>query len=205
MHLNHLTAAEKQALFFKSQTEAAHVPGWNGTLYLLRCDIRDSLNAFVWRDENTNQLKSANIWPRAMMVLAGIDLLAKFRKNKDGRNVGTRFEEFVTDRITNSETNPNASAKVIYQLRNSLLHSFGLFSESRNNQGAVTATYRFTVQYQEQNWLIDNPQADEWRVNLHELEARFEASVDQYRQEITDGNRPFSDEMFCKYGAVFIG
>lgn len=204
MHLNHLTAAQKQALFFKSIDEPADVPGWNGTLFLLRCDIRDSKNKFVWNDEQTNQLKSANAWPRAMAVLAGIDLLAKFRRNNDGPGVGSRYEEFVRDLITDTETDPKSSAAVIYQLRNSLLHSFGLFSEIRNKKGIVVQTFKFTVQYHDQPWLISNPQADDWWVNLHELERRFDTSVTRYRNEVTAGTKPFDDRLICKYGAVFL-
>jgi hypothetical protein len=71
-----------------------------------------------------------------MAVLVGVDLLAKFFAGSDDvGKVGDRFRGFL-ERFF-SITNP-ADRDVIYQLRNSLLHSFGLYSKDKNSD-----VYRF--------------------------------------------------------------
>lgn len=69
-----------------------------------------------------------------MTVLAGIDLLGKFYKGDDSPNgVGQRFKNYYEKYIDNK------NADTIYQLRNSMLHSFGLISKTKNK------TIGFTV------------------------------------------------------------
>jgi hypothetical protein len=63
-----------------------------------------------------------------MAVLAGIDLIAKFIYRDLANEVGKRFTDFVSKYIN------NIFHEELYQLRNSLLHSFGLYSETRNGK-----------------------------------------------------------------------
>jgi hypothetical protein len=82
-----------------------------------------------------------------MAVLAGIDLLAKFCEGsdnsggKDKHGVGKRFKKFARKymRLTKEEAN------LIYQLRNSLLHSFGLYTEEKDKKWRVKARYYFQL------------------------------------------------------------
>jgi len=60
-----------------------------------------------------------------MATLAGIDLLGKFRAGCDSQgNVGKRFLDFIQEYFNVNQK----EADIIYELRNSLLHSFGLHS-----------------------------------------------------------------------------
>lgn len=186
-----MTGAERMEMFFRDPAlEPPTRPCQVGTLYLLRRDIRDLERA----------LPGAGIWPRTMLVLAGIDLVAKFYcDNDDRRGVGERFTKFVRERITQADPNPADDAGALYQFRNSLLHSFGLYSESGRK------TYRFVVYETADNRLFQNdPVAnpDLWFANLAEVERRFNKALDDYYRMIRDGNAPFSEALFSKYGSV---
>lgn len=64
-------------------------------------------------------------WPAIMTILAGIDLLGKFRAGCDNRNkIGERFKNFVEEYFDIEKND----AEIIYELRNCLMHSFGLYS-----------------------------------------------------------------------------
>lgn len=149
-------------------------------------------------------MPNAAIWPRTMAVMAGIDLVAKFFADDDTiGGVGNRFKDFAKQYITSGN---QTEADLLYHLRNSLLHSFGLYSS--NNNGTVV--YRFTVAQDPQNWLLtQNPSnAQNWWANLTELDKRFEAAVVQYDADITAGNQSFPSgprDIFQKYGWVNIG
>lgn len=102
-------------------------------LYLLIRDIKaclgfnpDSRNI----DENV-KCKCGKVhgpvaqWPAIMTILAGMDLLGKFRAGCDNRNrIGERFKNFVEEYFDIEKD----EAEIIYELRNCLMHSFGLYS-----------------------------------------------------------------------------
>jgi len=139
-----------------------------------------------------------------MAILAGVDLLAKFYCNNDDvSEVGKRFRRFVQTFITHTHADPELDANAIYQLRNSLLHSFGLYSESRNR------IYRFTVTQKVDTTLLanDNHDPERWIVNLSALQSRFEEAVEQYGVMLWAGKAPssFSEALFEKYGWINIG
>lgn len=107
--------------FFRDPAiEPTFQPGNNlfSNLYLLRRDI------------NTCFASDA-IWPGVMAIMSGIDLLAKFFAGADTTapgDVGNRFRAFAGEYLTNNNAIDN---EVLYQLRNSLLHSFGLYTKRR--------------------------------------------------------------------------
>ena len=136
-----------------------------------------------------------------MAVLAGIDLVAKFYANNDqGGQVGTRYTTFVRERITHTHANPDEDAQTIYQLRNSMLHSFGLFSQARSR------TYRFSlIQGLGDILLANDPNNNEhWIVNISVLQRRFEAALEACRLALVAGTAPFSfsQDLFKKYGWI---
>ena len=103
-------------LFFLNPQTPIEPPANYGVLYLLRRDIYKCLGYEMqtWKTKN-----EAILWPATMTTLAGIDLLAKFYTGDDSLgNVGSRFKTFYAIYIDRS------SSEVIYQLRNSMLHSF---------------------------------------------------------------------------------
>lgn len=189
-----LSVIQKQALFFRDPLDAPTIPGTFGTLYLLRRDINDMMAA----------MPNSALWPRAMAVLAGIDLVAKFYANNDANGqVGARFTGFVRDRITHEHVDANGDADTVYQLRNSMLHSFGLFSQTG------VRTYRFSlIQGPGDILMVNDPNnAEHWIVNIGVLQRRFEAAISTYRDALSDGNAPFpfSEQLFERYGWINIG
>jgi len=133
-----------------------------------------------------------------MAVLAGTDLLAKFYAGSDARGqVTARFKNFVRDffrpiAIGDDET--------IYQLRNSLLHSFGLFSEGQGNTYHFHLTARGGVPF-----IQATPPVD-YQIDLIELHGRFEQAIVLYAAELETHPQLQANflTMFANYGAIHI-
>ena len=126
------------------------------------------------------------IWPGTMAILAGIDLLGKFRAGSDKsggkgiHGVGGRFEAFAQKCMHLSKSD----ARLIYQLRNSLLHSFGLYTEIRNKKGRIKSRYYFTL-CQGARELIVTMKKDFYRIDVDRLRALFDSSINAYHRELT--------------------
>lgn len=72
-----------EALFFENPKLYRSPPGEFGILYLLRRDIDQCIAGSI-------------LWPGAMAIMAGIDLLAKFAAGDDAvGQVGNRFRDFL--------------------------------------------------------------------------------------------------------------
>jgi hypothetical protein len=108
------------------------------TLHLLRQEI-----TYCFEKRNA-------IWPATMAIFAGIDLLAKYHSGndliRDGK-VGERFQEFIKEYL---ELSVEDDRTAIWQLRNSMLHSFGLYSKKvrpkkREKEEEIVKAYKFTV------------------------------------------------------------
>ena len=113
-----------ETLFFEDPTVNRSPPGDYGILYLLRRDITRCMDYSI-------------LWPAAMAIMAGIDLLAKFETGDDslGRVAG-RFKAFIKQYFAIN----TSDAETIYQLRNSLLHSFGLYDPRTGRRFQVDAS-----------------------------------------------------------------
>jgi len=188
-------SSQLEALFFEDPLVYRAPPGQFGILFLLRRDINSCLGAEAGAQNRTaHQIQ----WPGAMGVLAGIDLLAKFYAGEDGQGVGSRFRAFV-QRFFHI---PTAEAEILYQLRNSMLHSFGLYS--RGQSGAV---YRFNLISRGGRPLIRHTPPEHYLVDVIALHEDFENAVEEYRQALggdTDLQQNFV-AMFPNYGAIHIG
>lgn len=189
-------SAGQQAMFFRNPAEEPQIPGFFGSLYLLRRDLNDMRRV----------IPDAALWPRAMAVFAGIDLLAKFFTNKDDiGGVADRYTRFVARFITQDNNQALSETEAIWQCRNSLLHSFGWWARGRS------VTYRFALARDTQTWLTrqDNVDHERWFVNLTELEQRFENSITEYQRLILDPHEPESfptgNQIFERYGWMAIG
>ena len=89
-------------------------PNKYGVLHLLRRDIYSCLG---YSFEPLKKERESIIWPAAMTIFAGIDLLAKFYDGDDLGSVGTRFKKYCKEYIEKD------NAEIIWKLRNSMLHS----------------------------------------------------------------------------------
>jgi hypothetical protein len=122
-------------IFFEQPSSNRRSPGEFGTLYRLRRDIFFCMGT----DPSTQHtIPYAALWPGIMAIMAGIDLLAKFYEGCDQINkAGPRFQTFINRYF--KPLSPG-DQETVHHLRNSLLHSFGLFSEARNGK-----KYRFVL------------------------------------------------------------
>ena len=183
-------------IFFEQPSSNRRSPGDFGVLYRLRRDIflcmgidPDSLQAIPY----------AALWPGTMGILAGVDLLAKFYDGSDQINgVGPRFRKFIHEYFR--PISPG-DADTVYQLRNSLLHSFGLYSETANGK-----KYQFVLG-QDLGRFISSLSRDVYLVDIRELHQRFESAVSQYQNDLENSTtlQGYFATMFPKYGAIRIG
>jgi hypothetical protein len=147
-------------------------------LHLLRRDIRKALG---FDPESGERVGLQAYWLAAMGMLAGIDLLAKFAKGDDTLNkVGQRFRDFVHTYFM-SDINAG-DEEILYQLRNALIHSFGLYSEKRH-RGEVAKVYRFRLRAEE-GQLVEKLPDDYYRLDILTLYELFEKAVSKYQEDL---------------------
>lgn len=180
--------------FFKAPSDPPHVPGTNSVLYLLRRDVVQCLG----HDPQTG-LKLSNIalFPGIMGIFAGVDLLAKFHAGEDGRGVRSRFKEFVRTYFRSVRSGWD---EIIWQLRNSLLHSFGL--HSKDNNGCM---YHFRLKLGDCP-LLRKRGGDKYYVGIIPLHERFETAVSLYESSIRADTmlQANFERMYPIYGAIRI-
>jgi len=183
-------------MFFEHPSSNRRSPGDFGILYRLRRDIFLCMGT----DPNTqHSIPYAALWPGTMAILAGIDLLAKFYAGSDKINeVGQRFRKFIGKYL--GSLSPQ-DQETVYQLRNSLLHSFGLYSETAKGK-----KYQFALG-QDLGQLISSPGTDVYVIDIRELHRRFEGAVSQYQGELENDTalQKYFSTLFPKYGAIRIG
>lgn len=181
-------------IFFRKPSDIPSVPGTFGVLYLLRRDILQCLGF----DPNTGaRNKEPVLWPGGMAILAGIDLIAKFFKGEDISGIGQRFKDFIE---LNFQDISADDKETIYQLRNSLLHSFGLYSQTK------TQTYHFVLTANKSQ-LIQQIGAGIYKIDLLSLHQQFENAIEKYAADLNKDSTlqgKFS-LMFQNYGSIHIG
>jgi hypothetical protein len=133
-----------------------------------------------------------------MAILAGIDLLAKFYAGGRG-GVGSLFRRFLGRFCPSISVDDR---QTIYQLRNALLHSFGLYSEDKKGR-----IYRFLLTADGTGALVVHNPPDQYRVDLRVLHRAFENAVASYAVAL-DAESSLQanfNAMFGNYGRVHIG
>jgi hypothetical protein len=185
-------STDAELFFLPPRTQP--VAGKSGVLYLLRRDIDLCMEI----DPTTQQRVSYQaLWPGAMAILAGIDLLAKFFAGSDATGqVSQRFRDFLDFLKW-----PATDRKVIYQLRNSLLHSFGLYSQDQNGK-----VYHFFLTGTGSGAVVSHRSPDQYYVDLRVLHRAFEKAVEDYRAVLDSDSRLQANfaAMFGRYGCIHI-
>jgi hypothetical protein len=178
--------------FFKYEKDISGKTTFSN-LNLLRRDIYTCFNI------NPNDLKStigsSALWPGTMAILAGIDLLAKFYLgNDDYNNSKQAFKNYTYEFIEQEYV------EELYQLRNALLHSFGLYSMYRKK------VYKFVLTEDPSFFIKNNSSNDRCIVSIKTLHHKFEESICDFynRYKDLDSYDKF-DELFKKYGKTEIG
>lgn len=187
---------EKLAFFFRSPGEPP-LSGINqrmSNLYLLR---RDILTCFGLNPGNGEPLQHdyKALWPGVMAIMAGVDLLAKFAYGDAQYEVGKRFGQWTRHYLTNQYETP------IYQLRNAMLHSFGLYSETSKGIYRFTLTPGYPGQV-----LVVQASEENYVVNITRLREEFEQGVGRFHEDIAQGVHKQATflSMFDKYGGTYI-
>lgn len=190
--MNDLTFQQEFDIFFFDPKISIEPPAIYGVLYLLRRDIYRCLgyNMQTWHNSG-----NGIFWPATMTVLAGIDLLAKFYTGDDTMgNVGNRFKRFFETYINSS------NSEIIFQLRNSMLHSFGLVSKTKLKR------YEFIVSSQ-MGELVEQFSDTIYRVDVLRLFIEFESAILKYKEDIKKNDDLIVNFqlMFVDYGKIIIG
>ncbi len=162
-------------------------------LSLLRRDI----NTCFGKNPNDPSIKIEYIaiWPGTMGILGGIDLLAKFYCGDDSfENSRSRFIKY-TEKFIDSKYKEE-----LYQLRNSLLHSFGLFSKGKNSK-----EYKFILTRSKGFLIKRKDLSNSYCVSVDNLHEKFEASITEFKK-IYSSLESFQnfESLFKKYGSTEI-
>lgn len=163
--------------------------GQVSTLHLLRRDIYSCLGKKMGQVETKiGTEKTIAIWPGIILIMTGIDLLAKFHSGNDtDGQVSNRFKCFVNQYI-------NANPEDIYQLRNALLHGFSLYSKYKGKE------WRYVLGQHSENLIWLGTDGKIW-VSADQLHKAFEQSIERFQNDYSTLNSysSFSD-LFEKYG-----
>jgi len=163
--------------FFRNPSTKPVIPGTFSQLYLLRRDIS---TCFGIDPNNGQHLSTQALWPGVMAICAGIDLLGKFVEGNDKQGeVGIRFRNFLKTYFDISES----EAETIYQLRNSLLHSFGLYSEVTDKKTGNVRVYRFALD-KGLGALITDLGSDTYLIDIEILRTEFEKAIAGYEAQL---------------------
>ena len=182
------------AFFFKKPEELDDQESSYSTLFLLRRDIR---TCFGFNPDTNCVISYKALFPAVMAVSAGIDLLAKFACGVSEK-VGPRYKCYIEQYIDKNYS------EVLFQLRNSLLHSFGLYSES-NSKGHKKKVFRFLLN-ETGDRLVEQIDDERFCINIRLLWEKFEASIEVFHRDILESDelqQKFS-KMFPKYGSIQI-
>ncbi len=178
-------------LFFEDPLLFRAGPGNFGILYLLRRDINRCLKP------------GEGSWLGAMGILAGIDLLGKFLHGEDDyRKSQFYFKGFLTRYFAGLDQD---QVDLLYQLRNSLLHSFGLYARSQDG-----TEYRFCLVAGEGGpWpLIQTRAPGDHLIEVITLHREFEKAIERYRRDVLRNKPALQDnfgKIFSNYGRTSIG
>jgi hypothetical protein len=181
-------------IFFENPYKGMRPTGQFSVLYLLR---RDILICFGLNPDDNKQIEHRALWPGTMGVLAGIDLIGKFFAGEDSIGEGGhRFCKFIRENFASLSARDE---EIIYQLRNSMLHSFGLYSKAKKRE------FRFSLTAAN-NPLVTVLGGDNYHIDIFTLYYDFERAVNKYENDLRknkDLQFKFQD-MIGNYGFIKI-
>jgi len=164
-------------------------------LYLLVRDIKTCFGIDPATNKNFTCKNCGNVafnsaqWPALMGILAGIDLLGKFYEGRDGAGVGDRFKNFIYE-------DKDLLKDVLYELRNSMLHSFGLYSDNYNLVLVADNNSNPIIKISNNNFKKTAV------INVSKLYLQFLEAIKKYHDELKNNDelKDNFNRMFGKYG-----
>jgi uncharacterized protein YeaO (DUF488 family) len=182
--------------FFMSPSTEPAASDLHSVLYLLR---RDIFTCFGMDPTTQSRIEHSTLWPGAMAILAGIDLLAKFLAGNDARGeVGKRFRDYIQRYLQPLNADDE---EVVYQLRNALLHSFGLHSMG------CAGPYDFVLLDRTPDLVLRYPKfPNVYGIGLRTLHERFEQSIGRYQEELRENHelQENFDRIHDQYGEIIV-
>jgi hypothetical protein len=171
-------------------------------LSILYCLRRDIATCFGNDPQNpNNKLAFKAEWPGTMAIMAGIDLLAKYCYGDHPSKSGERFKDFLQEYLDIPKKDDNDDNEALYQLRNSLLHSFGLYSESERTR----KIYRFVLDPTQEKLISSNE--TKFIVNNHRLANEFNLAIEKLMKKLLESDEDSQiqvvfRQMVSKYGFI---
>lgn len=184
---------EKYDLFFQNPREFIKNQRVYSVLYLLRRDIYTCLG---YNPTDNSKIEYQALFPGTMAILAGIDLLAKFYKGCDNyRKSNERFKDFINKYFGCTKE----ESEIVYQLRNSLLHSFGLYSYKVLNK--KRQEFNFFLNQDDAVFIRQMPDSN-YFISINQLLTKFENSIELYKSELKESTELSNnfDKILINYG-----
>lgn len=186
------TDSKVELFFGRCVPKKPKAPGTYGILHILRYDLRTNMAG-----------RRPLLWYAAFCIFAGIDLLGKFYAGNDDDRfngcplVRARFNGFIGDFFDVNDYDNDYDK--LWCLRNSLMHSFGLY-DKKNNIKFVLVAKKYPL-------VVDKGEIDGFRryqIDLLSLYEQFELSVKKYRDQLVANEilRGNFEKMYEYYGTV---
>lgn len=189
---------EMRDLFFQDPRVFVENQRIHSVLYLLRRDIYTCLG---YNPTDNSKIEFQALFPGTMAILAGIDLLAKFYKGCDNyKESHTRFKNFINKYFGCTEV----ECEIVYQLRNSLLHSFGLYSY-KFLKNKKKQEFNFFLNQDDAVFIRQEPGSN-YVVSIIQLLTKFENSIELYKSELKDSIELSNnfDKILINYGFLSV-
>ena len=173
-------------------------------LYLARREAQECLVGDVYRENVVLTVPGGHhrLFATTMVIVAALDLLAKFHAGKDDQGgVGERFKTFVETFLLPSDGDSKLFAEVLYLgCRNPLLHSFGLHNKKHNVLLIGNADNSIVIQR-------DRNEPTRFLVSVEGLFTQFIAAIWAYEAEVRKSSvlQENLERMFDDYGVLTIG
>jgi len=164
-------------IFFRDPSEPP-LDEYNSPLYSLRRDINICLN-------QSEKNKEIAIWPAALLILIGIDLMSSYFPSTKITQ-GGKFRDFCAHFLgLNSK-----KRQALWNFRCSLAHNYGLNVIIRNDKYEITNTYKLGVTYEETDTeLIQSNGPDyDFLISIYILRKEFEQSIKGFQTEMESYN-----------------
>jgi hypothetical protein len=166
----------------------------HSTLTALRGDVDFCMGIDRSKGKTSLPAQRTALWSGAIAIMAGIDLLAKFYAGCDDTGkVGERFKTFV-EKFFGLATE---DANILYRLRNSLVHSYGLSFEVDGSHIDLASDLN--------QGLLVSSNTNRKVVDLLALYHQFEKAISEYFDTIkSDATlQTHFARIFATYGSFF--
>jgi len=167
-------------------------------LYLLR---RDAYTCLKIDPTSLAEICFQARWPGIMTIMTGIDLLGQYYMGTDcPEGCGKRFKKYI---IMYFKGVNRSEANILFQLRNALIHSFGLYARDSEYR-----EYIFTLPSikKPKPKLIDYGGKNRYIISDVTLHEKFEDSINKYYKELLKDPilQKHFEAMFIYHSRVYI-